>query len=659
MGLIKLKVAPDHVETLANSQKPVLGLEELIWNGLDADASRVEVVFDENEMGYVYQIRVIDNGAGIPHSQCQTVFGSLGGSAKRFSLRTPSGRKTHGKSGKGRFRAFGVGKRVEWISTYRSLDTVKRYSIHALREKLSEFPFSDPITAPEDKTGVEVVISELFGRVDELREDSSRMELGRKLSPYLSSYPAVQINFDGTSINVDEYKSRTDRLTFPVSLPDGTVDHATLTIVEWNNNAGRTLYLCDADGVAIHEADPGLRARSVNFTAYLTSPAVTELINSGESLLSELDPLTKAILKATRENINAHFRKRESERSVDLVKKWRKEKIYPYKSKDIGPIEKAEREVFDICALKVYEYLPGFQKHDSNSQRLTFQLIREALKTSPSSLKKILEAALGMPIEQQEELANLLEKTSLTAIINASKLVMDRLAFLESINDLLFGTFKKELLERTQFHRILVEELWIFGEQYLLGVDDQGLRALLEQHIKILNREVVYAPEVEIFDLVGRRRILDLMLHRRIPQTVPDCHEHLVIELKAPTCVIGQPEIEQIKRYAYAVLDNERFDKDTTRWTFLLVGNRFGKYAELECAVDGRERGHITALNGGKVNIHVLEWSSILASVKWRYEFFRSKLEYQASSSDGIEYLKRMHSEYLPDLAEAGDGDSD
>ena len=162
-------------------------------------------------------------------------------------------------------------------------------------------------------------------------------------------------------------------------------------------------------------------------------------------------------------------------------------------------------QVFDICALKVYEYLPGFQNLDPTSQRLTFQLMSEALKTSPTSLKKILEAALGMPSEQQEELATLLQKTRLTAIINASKLVMDRLAFLESINELLFGHFKKDLLERTQLQRILVEELWIFGEQYLLGVDDQALKTLLEQHIKVLNREVLSGADGDVFDLAGRR----------------------------------------------------------------------------------------------------------------------------------------------------------
>jgi hypothetical protein len=196
-----------------------------------------------------------------------------------------------------------------------------------------------------------------------------------------------------------------------------------------------------------------------------------------------------------------------------------------------------------------------------------------------------------------------------------------------------------------------VEELWIFGEQYLLGVDDQSLKVLLEQHINILERDVLCGHDAEVFDTEGRKRILDLMLYRRIPQTVPDSHEHLVIELKSPSCVIGQKEIEQIKRYAYTILEDERFDKEKTRWTFLLIGNKLSRYAERECTVDGRDRGHIMASNGGMFNIHVREWSSILGNVKWRYEFFRGCLEYQATISDGISYLNLKHAQYLPDIA--------
>ena len=39
-------------------------LSELIWNGFDAGATRVELVFDANEIEHVSQLTIRDNGTG-------------------------------------------------------------------------------------------------------------------------------------------------------------------------------------------------------------------------------------------------------------------------------------------------------------------------------------------------------------------------------------------------------------------------------------------------------------------------------------------------------------------------------------------------------------------------------------------------------------------
>jgi hypothetical protein len=653
LGVLRIKVAPDFLESYATPLQPLSGIEELIWNSLDADAAAVRVLFDENSLGELFQVRVVDDGSGLPYSECRDSFGSLGGSAKRHSRKTPKGRINHGKSGRGRFRAYSVGKEVEWISKYREFDTIKRYSIRGSHAKMSDFLVTDPVNADEGGTGMEVVVSGLYGRADQLREDDSRLELGRKLCLYLTAYSNVRVVYDGKTLNLDDYKARTDNLRVSITLPDGSTDDAHLTVIEWNNNAGRSLLLCDEDGIAIHDVESTIRDRNFNFTAYLRSEAVSKLVESRNSFLHELDPVAKAVLAAARSALQGHFRRRESERSVDLVKGWKRDRVYPYRNNDAGPIERAEREVFDICALKVYEYLPGFQRLEPKAKKLTFGLIKEALKTSPSSLRKILGEVLTMPENQKEELAALLERTSLTSIINASKIVLDRLAFLESMNELLYGTFKKSLKERTQFQRILVEELWVFGEQYALGVDDQSLKTLLEAHLNVLGRGTLFDESSEVLDLEGTTRRVDLMLYRRFPQTMPDRHEHLVVELKRPSCKLGQGEIGQIKKYAFTVAEDERFDKERTSWTFLLVGNSLDEFAQHECSIDYLPSGHIYSSRGGLLNIHVKPWSSLIADVKWRYEFFRNALEYQATIDHGTEYLKRKHAEYLPDSPDA------
>ena len=111
-------------------------------------------------------------------------------------------------------------------------------------------------------------------------------------------------------------------------------------------------YLCDSDGIAIHEADSGIRNRYFNFTAYLRSAAVTELINSGSSLFSELDHATKAILEGHEDGPQYWAFPKAGVRTFrhDLVKSWRRASIYPYKNTDAGPVEQAERQVLGPIA---------------------------------------------------------------------------------------------------------------------------------------------------------------------------------------------------------------------------------------------------------------------------------------------------------------------
>jgi hypothetical protein len=202
-------------------------------------------------------------------------------------------------------------------------------------------------------------------------------------------------------------------------------------------------------------------------------------------------------------------------------------------------------------------------------------------------------------------------------------------------------------------HQILANELWIFGEEYQLGIDEQSLRSTLLKHIQLLGREQIVTDVEEVTDLEGRNRFLDLLLYRQYPQRREGFFEHLVIELKRPSLKLGKEEITQIEDYAFKVADDPRFDKVGTQWTFLLIGNDLDSFAQRKCESTGREYGHISA---GRVNIHVRTWATLIAEAKWRYEFFRSQLEYQAKSDDGLAFLHRKHAKYFKAKADSVNG---
>jgi Histidine kinase-, DNA gyrase B-, and HSP90-like ATPase len=73
-----VKVESDHIKKLT-AAKPIPALAELIWNAGDADATRIDVEIETNDLG-MHSIIVRDDGHGIPHGEIEHLFGKLGGS---------------------------------------------------------------------------------------------------------------------------------------------------------------------------------------------------------------------------------------------------------------------------------------------------------------------------------------------------------------------------------------------------------------------------------------------------------------------------------------------------------------------------------------------------------------------------------------------------
>jgi hypothetical protein len=86
--VIEVQVQGDFIERLT-SARPVQALAELVWNALDADATKVMVNVEQGALR-LEAITVADNGNGMPYADASVLFGNLGGSWKRLSRRSKS-----------------------------------------------------------------------------------------------------------------------------------------------------------------------------------------------------------------------------------------------------------------------------------------------------------------------------------------------------------------------------------------------------------------------------------------------------------------------------------------------------------------------------------------------------------------------------------------
>ena len=138
------------------------------------------------------------------------------------------------------------------------------------------------------------------------------------------------------------------------------------------------------------------------------------------------------------------------------------------------------------------------------------------------------------------------------------------------------------------------------------------------------------------------------MLSRRIPLPRADEREHLIIEMKRPKQKIDGKAVAQVREYAFAIAEDERFRDVSTRWTFWAVSNDISTNVRKEAKQQGRPEGVLYADDEGKMTIWVKTWGQIVNEAKGRLNFFQDSLQYCASDETALEYLRREYERHLP-----------
>lgn len=651
MQQIEIKVENDHIQRIT-SAKPLAAISELIWNAYDADAREVKVELERGQLTELGLIRIVDDGTGISADEVETFFQSLGGSWKKRAVKSSGGRTIHGEKGQGRFKAFALGERVTWISH----NAGKKFSISGDKSNLKQFSISEAV--PATSTGCTVEIENVVRDFEIWTEDSFAEQVRDVFALQLYEDPNFRINYDGEDIDAREAIREVTPYEIKAITEEGHEYNATLEIIEWKKKVERKLMLCLPGRFSFNEIAPGIHARGFDFTAYLTADHFQSLADDNVEGLVELDPSSMALVEASKAKLREHFREREAERSRGKIHEWKEAKIYPYEGKASDSIEMNERQVFDVVALNLADYSPDFEKAPSKQQKLILQLVKAAIETGPGALAEILESVVDLPKAKQEELADLLRKTSLTSIINAAKSVTDRLEFLRALQILVFEpNSKRQLLERSQLHRIIAQETWLFGEQFNLLNDDEDLSAVLRSHIKLLGSDNddgtarnSIAPKEPVLDANGKAAIVDLMLSCRVPTATDEERKHLVVELKRPSQSLNEDVINQIKKYAKAVALDDRFQHSSVEWDFVAVANRFTNDAQLEARQSGKPRGLLLELDDPiKIRVWAKTWGEIIQEAEGRLTFYKRRLEYQANDKEALRYLRNINVDYLSD----------
>jgi hypothetical protein len=645
---VQLSIDNHHLEDLGAS--PRTAILELIWNGLDADAERLEVTLAEQEMGGVDEIRVADNGHGMTHEEARASFDTLGGSWKQQASQSRDlGRALHGKSGKGRFRAASLGRLIRWetvaeANSGRELTVIEIHANDLRRASISD------AKATEQPVGTRVVVSGFTEPPLGLGEGTGDYLLSR-LAPYLQKY-RPQLIYAGETLETASIQ--TGQATYELETEDA--GKAGLEVIEWNRAINRVLCLCTESGMALREEKVGIQAPGFEFTAYVSWGGFED---ENRILTPELDPQSVSVIEAARDQLRTHFKDRSDDERRRQVEEWKSEHVYPFEGEATTTTERASRDFFDVVAVTARD---AVNAGEAKSKKLTLGLLKTAIEQDPGSLRRVMNEVLDLSEQDLAELNKLLDRTSLSQVISASRTITNRLDFLLALEEMVLDPEKrKRVLERSQLHRILAGETWIFGEEFALTADDESLNSVLRKHVKRLGRDRI-TPDVldePVEDISGGRKqsIVDLLLARQIPQT-RNRLEHLVIELKRPTVPIGNDEAQQIKDYALAVAEDDRFDKADVDWDFIAVSTKLAGTIPEESRQEGKPAGLLTTFKQGRVRVWARTWGEIIEETRHRHKFVKEKLDYAPSTQQAFKYLEEAHAEFLPEDETSASKDS-
>ena len=644
-----LKVEDDHIESLTRANG-ITAISELIWNSLDADASIIDIDYKRTTLGGYEEITIADNGHGLRYSDAIKDFETIGGSKKKEILKSPGGRYFHGKEGKGRYKALALGDLINIESYYKDNGHTKRFTIDLDRNQIKKPLISDEELFDESRpSSFKVSIFNINDKhAHEVFGKNNQKELQEKFASYHISYPNFKIFINSKELEFDSIiknKFTAEDIRYET---EGGVYSFKIEVIEWNFDNSKRTYFCNEIGIPYKEALLGIRS-SLPISIFIKSAYIEKLHKQNLLAISELDSVLGAIFDDAKKIARKYVRERLHVYSRVFIEDLKREGIYPYTEQSNEEIEVAKRQVFDIVALNINEYLPSFSDQDKSGKKLTLSLVKEALEQDSSRLNKILSEVIGLPKDKREELSELLDKTSLVSVIDTMTEITTRLDFLNALELLIYDPeHSRKVLERKHLHKIIVNETWVFGDEYTYGADDITLKNVLKQYLKALGRDD-FEEVVSSSDNSDLTTIPDVCLWKQYNAGKYENHINLVVELKKPTVDAGFDELNQIQSYAQKVSNDARFPKTNTRWLFILLVREVKDEIAPQLNQKNRDYGHV--FDGDSIDVYVLKWGTVINKAKARYRYVREKLNLNfQQNEDALKLLRDKYKHYLPDL---------
>ena len=567
-------------------------LGQVIFNAIDSSAKKVEIFFEYEEKGLdsegfstkeISCIRVKDDGCGIPFNSVNVFFSQYNKSWKKDKAR-PDGRPYQGKLGIGRFKYFSLGHSIQWNTCYKKeSEGLYDYLISCSFSNPKIFPVQAEKPSGNISTGTEVIIKEISsGVTQKITADNFSFYIAELVGLYIKSNPHFQLFIDGNLLNPDDFIDEERTGNFVVTLED--IDYIfKYNFIVWKADyvfkTHKHTFLFDES-----KNYKGIFASGVNAADTLpfhTVFLISNFFEDYDDFSTRFKNVDGTIKRAYRELLLQFLYDMRKKRSKERFKIFSKASYYPFSSSPKDEIEAAERNLFDLCAFSILEHENKVLDSKNSSLILLFKLLRRFIEKD-SDVAANLSEILSLSSEDSEKLRVICESTPLPALIKHYNEIVRREAFLDVLDTLVHEDFyKAHLRERTQLHKIIERETWIFGDKfdYNLKTSDQGMINVLRKTLPQQElsddeiNEIIKNLETNANDAKSYlKKIPDLYMSKSFFTTQSKQTLNLVVELKAPLVPIGPSMHKQAMDIYNAISRASGVDiSSQNKWEYWLV----------------------------------------------------------------------------------------
>jgi len=632
-------------ELLTKYRNTFYALKELVNNSIQAKSTEIRIDIDyssKNEIdSYIKSIAIRDNGHGVSISDFENKILEIGTTAKS------------GGQGVGRFGSLQIGKTItiETVSFDKALTkfTKVQFTFDVDDLKSDVFHNIDFVIEEEELDGTQnpyyqVTIGNLYtnSQVDIPRKNRLSVEFKKEAFRHalFQHYPIEIFNEKlAFIVNMKKLEKKEFLLSDPKHISrqyiattgkefsiklffyNVTLNDNNVKVFLQTENAGiKTVsqeFIYSSD---YHTPDLG------TWFIYLDSPMFTtdlfrnlDLENLGYEEWKNLKEFIKDVVNEFFKENNSKFEKFINKLKTDNSTKGILE----------GISSPTHFNVFNKVAYLLENDYHLLEKEDK-TRFVIYPLVNTAIKDG--RIRQIIQEAINLKPETKEKFYGLLQKTDLENVVHFSSSVAEKLEFLNFLHDITYGKVSEVLKERSQLHKIIEGQLWLFGENYNETPtlwSDRKIGNILNE---IREKHMTYVPTKEednLIDIKGMDDITDLFFfNEKILDN--NSKEIMIVELKAPNCAISQKELNQIDKYAYTIEQHAALGSENIKYKLILISSRLAGFAKskLESAREKYGSSFTYDIKSKTKNIEVLvlSWSELIEINKRKLKYMSKML---------------------------------